>query len=195
MPLSLLVLYGSYREARAGIRLAGYCRARLAERGHAVELVDARAVDLPMLDRRYMDYPEGEAPEAMEALAGKLRAADGFVFVAGEYNWGVQPGLKNLVDHFGNREWGGRPAGILSYSAGRMAGARSSSAWHPILSSLGMAVVPSTVAVGGVTASLDEAGTPIGDGGAALSRAFPGFIEALEFWAGAAKGGKGQALS
>ena len=109
----------------------------------------------------------GAAPANMEALAQKLRAADGFVFVCGEYNWGMQPGLKNLVDHFGNPEWGGRPAGILSYSAGRMAGARSSSAWHPTLSSLGMAVVPSTVAVGTISASLDETGAPTGEGGAA----------------------------
>lgn len=187
MTFSLLVLYGSYRETRAGIRLADYCVARLAARGHDVSLIDAKAIGLPMLDKRYMDYPAGEAPEAMETLAQTLRAADGFVFVAGEYNWGIQPGLKNLVDHFGNPEWGGRPAGLVSYSAGRMAGARSSSAWHPTLSSLGMAVVPSTVAVGGITGSLDESGTPIGEGGGALERTFSAFAAELEWWAQAAK--------
>lgn len=36
----------------------------------------------------------------MEALAAKIRRAEAFVFVVGEYNWGVQPGLKNLTDHF-----------------------------------------------------------------------------------------------
>ena len=45
----------------------------------------------------------------MEALAGKIRAADAFVFVTGEYNWGPQPGLKNLTDHF-LEEWFWRPA-------------------------------------------------------------------------------------
>ena len=45
--------------------------------------------------------------------------ADGFVFVTGEYNWGVQPGLKNLTDHF-LEEWFWRPAAIVSYSAGRL---------------------------------------------------------------------------
>src|SRR5215472_12036754 len=34
----------------------------------------------------------------VERLARKIRDADGFVFVTGEYNWGVQPGLKNLND-------------------------------------------------------------------------------------------------
>jgi NAD(P)H-dependent FMN reductase len=191
MSLSLLVFYGSYRENRAGIRLATYAINQLGARGHAAELVDARAVGLPMLDQRYVDYGPGAAPANMEALAEKLRRADGYVFVAGEYNWGMQPGLKNLIDHYGNRELERRPAAILSYSAGRMAGARSSSIWHATLSSLGMAVVPSTVAVGSITASLDEAGMPIGDGGAALERSFPAFMDELQWWGEAAKARRG----
>lgn len=191
MSLSILVFYGSYRENRAGIRLADYAVAQLGARGHAVELIDARAVGLPMLDKRYMDYPAGEAPANMEALAQKIRAADGFVFVAGEYNWGMQPGLKNLVDHYGNREWARRPAGIVSYSAGRIAGARSNAAWHPTLTSLGINIVHSTVTVGGITSSLDETGVPIGEGGAALDRSFPAFIEELEWWGTAVKAARG----
>ena len=191
MSLSILVFYGSYREARAGIRLADYTVAQLAARGHDVELIDARAVGLPMLDKRYMDYSPGTAPANMVALAGKLVAADAFVFVAGEYNWGIQPGLKNLVDHYGNAEWARRPAGIVSYSAGRMAGARSNSAWHPTLTSLGITIVHSTVAVGGITSSLDESATPIGEGGGALERAFPGFMDELEWGAAAVKAAKG----
>ena len=63
-----------------------------------------------MLDRMYKEYPKGSAPAAMETLAQKIRAADAFVFVAGEYNWGPQPGLKNLTDHF-LEEWFWRPGG------------------------------------------------------------------------------------
>ncbi len=186
MSLSILIFYGSYRENRAGIRLADYAVAQLAARGHGVELIDAKAVGLPMLDKRYMDYPAGEAPDAMETLAQKIRAADAFVFVAGEYNWGMQPGLKNLTDHY-LAEWAGRPAGLLSYSAGRLAGARSNSAWHATLTEMGMVVVPSTITVGGITQSLDEAAQPIGDGGVALARGFPGFAQTLEWWAQAAQ--------
>ncbi len=57
----------------------------------------------------------------MEALAAKTCAADAFIFVVGEYNWGMQPGLKNLTDHF-LEEWFWRPAAIASYSAGRLLG-------------------------------------------------------------------------
>src|SRR5690242_21054036 len=92
----ILVLYGSYRSDRAGIRLAEYVTRHLVARGAKAELIDAQRVGLPMLDRMYKEYPRGAAPAAMETLAGQIRAADGFVFVTGEYNWGVQPGLKNL---------------------------------------------------------------------------------------------------
>ena len=183
--MRFLVLYGSYRRDRAGIRLARYAVAELGKRGHDVELVDAQAVGLPMLDRMFKEYATGEAPPAMTELAAKIRAADGFVFVTGEYNWGMQPGLKNLTDHF-LEEWFWRPAGILSYSAGRLAGARASVAWHGTLSEMGMVVISSTIGVGQIGKALDEAGEPGGDGGGSLARAFPRFAADLEWWAEAA---------
>lgn len=186
MPLDILTFYGSYRHDRRGIRLADFTVAQLAARGHAVELVDARAVGLPMLDRMFKEHAPGEAPPAMARLAQRIREADAFVFVVGEYNWGMQPGLKNLTDHF-LEEWFWRPAAILSYSAGRQGGARANLAWHGTLSEMGMAVVSSTITVGQVSDALDAAATPTGDGGAALVRAFPRFAADLEWWAEAAR--------
>jgi NAD(P)H-dependent FMN reductase len=187
MKLNLLVFYGSYRADRAGIRLAHYVVQQLDARGHDAELVDARAVGLPMLDRMFKEYRPGTAPKAMAELAAKIRAADGFVFVTGEYNWGMQPGLKNLTDHF-LEEWFWRPAAIVSYSAGRLAGARAGLVWHGTLSEMGMVVISSTVTVGGVTGALDEHASPTGEGGKALAATFPRFADDLEWWAEAAKG-------
>src|SRR3977135_3830091 len=96
----ILVFYGSYRSDRMGIRLAQFVVEGLRGRGDDVELIDAKADGLPMLDRMYKEHPKGEAPAALEKLARQIRAADGFVFITGEYNWGIQPGLKNLTDHF-----------------------------------------------------------------------------------------------
>lgn len=182
----ILVLYGSYRSDRKGIRLADYIMAGLSARGASAELVDAQAVGLPMLDRMYKEYPKGEAPEAMEALAEKIRRADAFVFVTGEYNWGPQPGLKNLTDHF-LEEWFWRPAAIASYSAGRLSGVRAGTAWHAILSEMGMVVTSSTLAVGPIGQTLDEAGKPIGKPGEALEKSFGKFAGDLAWWTEAAK--------
>lgn len=184
--LATLVFYGSYRRDRAGVRLARYVLRELAARGHAVEFIDAREVGLPMLDRMYKEHPPGQAPAAMAELAAKIRAADAFVFVAGEYNWGMQPGLKNLTDHY-LEEWFWRPAALVSYSNGRIAGARSNFVWHGTLSEMGMVVVSSTINVGPIADTLDAEGQPIGAAGAALARSFPRFAADLEWWARAAK--------
>ncbi|HEY0325990.1 MAG TPA: NAD(P)H-dependent oxidoreductase [Allosphingosinicella sp.] len=186
MPDRILVLYGSYRSDRAGIRLADYLVRRLAERGADPTLIDAKAVGLPMLDRMYKEYPKGEAPAAMEKLAEQIRSADAFVFVTGEYNWGVQPGLKNLTDHF-LEEWFWRPAAIASYSAGRLAGARSNSTWHAILSEMGMVVISSTLTVGQIAKTLDADAQPTGAAGQSLDRAFTKFADDLAWWTEAAR--------
>jgi NAD(P)H-dependent FMN reductase len=186
MSHKILVFYGSYRSDRKGIRLADWLVAQLKARGDEPELIDAKAVGLPMLDRMYKEYPKGEAPEALETLAGKIKAADAFVFVTGEYNWGVQPGLKNLTDHF-LEEWFWRPCAIASYSFGRLAGARSSYAWHNTLNEMGMVVISSTLTVGNIQATLDEQAQPTGEGGEALVRAFPRFADDLDWWTDAAQ--------
>jgi NAD(P)H-dependent FMN reductase len=186
MTLRVLVFYGSYRSDRQGIRLADFVVAGLGARGMAVELVDAKDIGLPLLDRMYKEHAPGSAPPAMAALAEKIKSADGFVFVTGEYNWGVQPGLKNLTDHF-LEEWFWRPAAIASYSAGRIAGARSALIWHGSLSEMGMVVISSNLAVGQIAQTLDDRGAPIGDAGRALERAFPRFADDLAWWAEAAR--------
>jgi NAD(P)H-dependent FMN reductase len=182
----ILVFYGSYRSDRMGIRLAQFVVDGLRGRGDEVELIDAKAVGLPMLDRMYKEHPKGEAPAALEKLAGQIRDADGFVFIAGEYNWGVQPGLKNLTDHF-LEEWFWRPAAIASYSAGRFSGVRAATAWHATLAEMGMVVISSTIAAGPIAQTLSADGQPTGEAGKALAQAFPRFADDLAWWTEAAK--------
>jgi len=182
----ILVLYGSYRSDRMGIRLAQFIVENFRARGDDVELIDAKAIGLPMLDRMYKEYPKGQAPERLEKLAGQIRDADGFVFVTGEYNWGIQPGLKNLTDHF-LEEWFWRPAAIASYSAGRLSGVRAATAWLGTLSEMGMVVVSSSIAVGPISQTLSEDGKATGEAGKALAHIFPRFADDLTWWIEAAK--------
>ena len=182
----ILVFYGSYRSDRLGIRLAQFVVEGFRARGDDVELIDAKEVNLPLLDRMYKEHKKGEAPTVLETLARKIVEADGFVFITGEYNWGMQPGLKNLTDHF-LEEWFWRPAAIASYSAGRFAGARAAVMWHGTLSEMGMVVVSSTISAGPIAQTLSAEGKPIGEGGKALERAFPRFADDFSWWIEAAK--------
>ena len=69
----ILVFYGSYRSNRQGIRLAEYLVRAFRGRGEDAELIDAKAIGLPILDRMYKEYPRGDAPVALEALASKIK--------------------------------------------------------------------------------------------------------------------------
>jgi NAD(P)H-dependent FMN reductase len=60
----ILVLYGSYRTDRKGIRLAEFTVRKLRDRGEDAELIDAKAIGLPMLDRMLKEYAPGTAPAA-----------------------------------------------------------------------------------------------------------------------------------
>jgi NAD(P)H-dependent FMN reductase len=186
MSREVLVFYGSYREPRNGIRLAKFVMSRLLAGGVNAELIDARELDLPILSRMYKEYPLGTAPQVLEALANKIKAAAGFVFICGEYNWGVQPGLKNLTDYF-FEEWFWRPAAIASYSLQRDGGARANYDWHATLAEMGMIVVSSTITIGRLTEALDEHGNPRGENGAFLEKIFPRFAADLAWWMAAAE--------
>ncbi|GAO79707.1 MULTISPECIES: NADPH-dependent FMN reductase [unclassified Sphingopyxis] len=186
MSRHILVFYGSYRRDRQGLKLVNWLVDAINTRGDRAELIDAKAVDLPMLDRMYKEYPKGEAPAAMEELAGKIRAADGFLFVTGEYNWGPQPGLKNLTDHY-LEEWFWRPAAIACYSAGSFSGVRAMMGWRDILGEMGMAVISSILPVARIGKLFDADGQPTGDDAKQLERLFPRFADDLNWWIDAAK--------
>src|SRR5258708_20706906 len=96
----ILVVYGSYRSDRKGIRLADFVLASLRARGESPELLDAKFIGLPMLARMYKEYAKGEAPVALYAVATKIRAAHAFIFVVAQHNCAIQAGWNNLPDHF-----------------------------------------------------------------------------------------------
>jgi NAD(P)H-dependent FMN reductase len=183
MPLKIVLLIGSYRRDRAGIRVARFVERRLGERGHSVTLVDAQELGLPMLDRMYKEYPKGEAPPVLERLATLYRAADAFVVVTGEYNHSIQPGLKNLLDHF-LEEYFWRPSAMVSYSAGIFAGARAAVHLREVLAEMGMPAIPSVFPVGRAPEALDEQGVPKDP---AVEKRFGRFASELEWYAEALK--------
>ena len=73
MPDQVLVFYGSYRRDRMGVRLADFIVAGLSARGAQAELIDAREVGLPMLDRMYKEYPPGSGRRRWKRSRGRSR--------------------------------------------------------------------------------------------------------------------------
>jgi NAD(P)H-dependent FMN reductase len=159
-PLHVAVIYGSVRAERQGIKAARVAVQALRGRGQIASLVDALASPIPLLDRMYKEYPRGEAPEILEELAQLYRSVDGFAVVSGEYNHGIPPALKNLLDHF-LEEYAWRPAAIVSYSAGRFGGVRAAMQLRMSLAEMGMVTIPSMLPIPRVQDAFDDEGTPL----------------------------------
>jgi len=157
MTLHFVILYGSVRETRQGIKAARFIVDQLGRRAHATTLVDPRERRLPLLDRMYKEYKKGEAPPVLEKLAETYRAADGFVLVSGEYNHGIPPALKNLLDHF-LEEYFFRPSAIVCYSAGAFGGVRAPMQLRMTLGELGMPSIPSIFPIPHVQDAFDDCG-------------------------------------
>ena len=159
MPLHIAILYGSVREARAGIRLVRFLDAALRRRGHTTTVVDAAEQRLPLLDRMYKEYERGSAPPVLENLAQLYRRTDAFAIVSGEYNHGIPPGLKNLLDHF-LEEYFFRPSAIACYSAGQFGGVRAAMQLRMTLAELGMPSIPSLLPVPRILSAFTPEGEP-----------------------------------
>ena len=143
---SVAVILGSVRRDRMGDRAARLVVGELESRGHDVHLVDPLELQLPLLDRMYKEHAAGEAPEKLESLAQLYRSVDGFLVVSAEYNHGIPPALKNLLDHF-LEEYFWRPSGIVCYSAGGFGGVRAAMQLRMTLAELGMPSIPSILPI------------------------------------------------
>ena len=179
--MNFVVMAGSVRSDRQGIKAARFVERALRARGHEVNLVDPCALKLPLLDRMYKEYDKGTAPEVLEHLAMLYRAADGFVVVSGEYNHSVPPALSNLLDHF-LEEYYFRPSAIVCYSTGQFGGVRAAMQLRAMLCELGMPSIPSLLPIPRVA----EAVSASGEAQAAhLTARFDRFADEFEWYAGA----------
>jgi NAD(P)H-dependent FMN reductase len=79
------------------------------------------------------------------------------VIVSGEYNHGIPPALKNLLDHF-LEEYFFRPSAIVCYSAGAFGGVRAAMQLRMTLGELGMPGIPSIFPIPHVHDAFDDTG-------------------------------------
>ena len=182
MSLSIPIIYGSVRTDRIGIRAARFLQRAIEARGHSATLIDPAVYQLPLLDRMYKEF-DGDAPPAMEQLATLYRAADAFVIVGGEYNNGIPPALKNLLDHF-LEEYFWRPSAIACYSTGQFGGVRGAMQLRMVLGELGMPSIPSILPFPRIASLVTEDGAVSDD---RFNASTGRFLDELEWYARALK--------
>jgi NAD(P)H-dependent FMN reductase len=160
--LTVAVLLGSVRPERNALRAGRLLVDALRSAGHEAVLVDPMELRLPLLERTYSEYKPGEAPAGLDALAALYRRADGFIIVSGEYNHGIPPALKNLLDHF-LEEYFWRPSAIVCYSSGQFGGVRAAMQLRMVLGELGMPSIPTLLPIPRIASALDADGRPLQD--------------------------------
>jgi NAD(P)H-dependent FMN reductase len=160
------VLLGSVRSERMGDRAAKWVIAQLKARGHEAVLVDAAALELPLLDKMWKEIKSGppaaysELHRKLAPLAGLYARTDGYVVVSGEYNHSIPPALSNLIDYF-LEEYGFRPAAIVCYSAGAYGGVRAAMQLRAMLPEVGMPTIPSLQPIPSIGKSLSADGVAL----------------------------------
>jgi NAD(P)H-dependent FMN reductase len=134
---NLHVVIASTRPGRAGLPIGTWFHG--FARQHAkfeTKLVDLAEVNLPFLDEpHHPRFAKYEKPHT-KAWSATIAAADAFVFVIPEYNYGAPPTLLNALD-FLSREWLYKPAGFVSYG-GPAGGARSVAMTKQVVTALKM---------------------------------------------------------
>jgi len=179
MPLVMPVILGSVRSDRQGLRAARFLVAQLTARGIEAPLVDPADLQLPLLNRMYKEYPCGEAPPALEALANLYRRSDAFVVVSAEYNHSIPPALSNTLDHF-LEEYAWRPSAICCYSAGQYGGVRAAMQLRAMMGELGASSIPSLLPIPRIGKALDPDGSPQEEW---LTKAARRFLDELVWYA------------
>src|ERR1700760_4656272 len=112
---TLLIIVASTRPGRIGLPVAEWFEARALGQGDFdIDLADLKEIDLPFFDEpKHPRLGEYEHQHTKDWRPGAA-AADAFVFVMPEYNFGFTAPLKNAID-FLSREWNYKPVGLVSY--------------------------------------------------------------------------------
>jgi NAD(P)H-dependent FMN reductase len=160
------VLLGSVRSERLGDRAAKWAMAQLKARGHEAVLVDAQALELPILDKMWKEIKQdppakyAELHRKLAPLAELYARADGFCIVSGEYNHSIPPGMTNLIDYF-LEEYFWRPSAIVCYSATPFGGVRAAMQLRALLAEVGMPSISSVQPIPAIGQALSRDGVAL----------------------------------
>jgi len=128
--LYIPVVLGTVRPGSVSSRVAQLMVESVRLAGYTTKLVDLAELNLPhLLDRR---------DPLAEPFREEMRAADGIVVVAPEYNHSYPGALKDALDFLDVDEHKRKPVGICTVSSGAFGGARMAEHLIPLLVNFGL---------------------------------------------------------
>ncbi len=155
MTLRLNVVVASTRPGRVGISVGRWFEHFAREDGRFdVHLVDLAEINLPVYDEPRHPRLRQYEHEHTKRWSEIVDAADAYVLVAPEYNFGPTPALVNALNYV-YHEWCYKPVGFLSYG-GISGGLRAVQALKLPLSALKLVPLPEGVMVPMVAQQVEE---------------------------------------
>jgi NAD(P)H-dependent FMN reductase len=134
---NLAIIVASTRPGRAGAPIAQWFAARAKDHGgFDVNVIDLADVGLPLLDEPNHPRLRQYVHQHTKDWSTVISAADAFVFVTPEYNYGYPASLKNAIDYL-HHEWQHKPVGFVSYG-GVAAGTRAVQQLKQVVTTLRM---------------------------------------------------------
>jgi NAD(P)H-dependent FMN reductase len=154
---NLAIIVGSTRPGRAGAPIAQWFAARAKDHGgFDVTVVDLAELALPLLDEPNHPRLGQYTKQHTKDWSAIVDAADAFVIVTPEYNYGYPASVKNAIDYL-HREWQHKPVGFVSYG-GVAAGTRAVQQLKQVVTTLRMLPVTDSVNIPFYNQFLDSDG-------------------------------------
>ena len=153
------IILGSIRRNRESAKVAQYALDRLGRLDRVrTELLDLKALDLPMMEERLRF--RDDAPAGVAELSTKIEQADAIVIVTPEYSGGYPGVLKNALDYL-KPEFRRKPFGIITVSAVDTGGILCLNGLRQVVLHLGGVPIPASLMVARVQEAFDGAGNPV----------------------------------
>ena len=154
MALKLNVIVCSTRPGRVGLSIGRWFETYAKEHGgFDVSLEDLADYALPVFDEPHHPRLRKYEHAHTKAWSASVHAADAFVFVLPEYNFGPPSALLNAMNYL-VREWHYKPAAFVSYG-GMSGGLRAVQVTKQLLTTLKVMPMLEAVAIPNVGQHLD----------------------------------------
>lgn len=184
MKYQLKIIIGSTRPTRKGPVVADWFLKMIQQHSNfEVELLDLKEINLPFLDEPNHPRLQKYTKSHTKAWSKSIAAADAFVIVTPEYNYGYPAPLKNALDYL-SMEWSEKPVGFVSYG-GVSGGTRAVQELKSTITTLGMMPLPQAVNIPFFTQLINE--NDVFEGNEALENSAHLMLTALERWTKALK--------
>jgi NAD(P)H-dependent FMN reductase len=155
MAPKLHVIVASTRPGRGGMAVGRWVHEHASKHGaFETRLVDLAEVNLPLYDEPNHPRLRKYTHEHTKTWSAIVHAADAYVVVTPEYNYGMPPSLLNAFEYV-YHEWGYKPLGFVSYG-GISGGMRSVQMAKLVATTLHLMPIPEGVAIPFYTKQLKD---------------------------------------